>query len=481
MRIHTGTILRRLIFSFSLVSVPLGLGLLLTIYLVADFAILARSSVDNLTLTLEFGESLGNSANEFELRAREHLLLGGDTFIKQLHEEHERIQAYLVGLSHLKFKHSLNELIDDAARTEKEIYSRIVNDDDPERTETREAIRSIRQIKHKFNTINSLSRSQVATEITRLQQAGETSVRTLMFLVVALIVLTLSLAVVFTLRLSRPIEKVDAAIMRLGSGDFKQPIEVDGPEDIKKVASRLEWLRQRLQEIDDQKEKFLLHISHELKSPVASLHEGISLLNEQYVGRLNSKQKEIARILVENVYYLRTLIDNYLNYQSFTLPSRTKDFKEFRLDQLADSVVESVRPICAHKTITFATSFDAARMTGDPELVRLILTNLLSNAVKFSPELTEVELTISESTDNVLLEVADRGPGISDAEREKIFEPFFQGTAAQAEHLQGNGLGLSIVREYVNMHEGDISVVSRYPGSVFRITFPKAQPLGKAA
>ncbi len=474
MNMRSSSILRRLFFSFSLVSVPLALGLLLVLHLMVDFNRLSRSTMDGLSLVLESGEALVESVHKLERNAREYLLLGEQPFFHQLQERHEQVQVHLESLSRINLAEDLDEMIVLADRLENAIFSAIAKDEKPPGANTRGAIRDMAELLDLSRRIYARSSSVLGEGITRLQQTGETNLEVVMSLVIGLFLFTFLLAWGLTVRLSRPIETIDSAIRRMGQGDFQDSIEVDGPYDIKVLASRLEWLRQRLQKIDEEKEAFLLHMSHELKSPVTSLHEGVGLLNEQVAGPLNSKQKGITHILFENIYYLRTLIDNFINYHALALPAREPLHVRFRLDELAGKVIGVVRQTGLNKALSFDVSLREADVVGDPERMRLVLTNLLSNAVKFSPAGSTVALHITECSEGVVLEIADRGPGIPEDEKELVFQPFFQGSAALCEHIQGNGLGLSIVREYVHQHGGQVVIIDRDPGARFRVVMPRA-------
>ena len=108
----------------------------------------------------------------------------------------------------------------------------------------------------------------------------------------------------------------------------------------------------------------------------------------------------------------------------------------------------------------------------DEEKVRVILDNLLSNAVKYSPERGLVSIKLYQERGDAVFEVLDEGPGIPPHERERIFEAFFRGTEDGVAAIKGSGLGLSIVKEYVQLHHGQIEVLEG-PGAHFRIRFPR--------
>jgi len=118
---------------------------------------------------------------------------------------------------------------------------------------------------------------------------------------------------------------------------------------------------------------------------------------------------------------------------------------------------------------------DLADLTvpGDEEKLATIVDNLLSNAVKFSPYGGAVTIRLSKREEQAVLEVIDAGPGIDSEDREKVFEPFYQGRIAPEGYVKGTGIGLSVVAEYVRMHNGTIQIVDGLNGGAhFRVNFP---------
>jgi two-component system sensor histidine kinase GlrK len=115
-------------------------------------------------------------------------------------------------------------------------------------------------------------------------------------------------------------------------------------------------------------------------------------------------------------------------------------------------------------------------VSADAKKLGVIVDNVLSNAIKFSPSGGEVKLTVAQEGDDVVLDVHDSGPGVSAADKERVFEPFYRGGAARDSRIKGTGLGLSIVREYVAAHGGSVHVVDAGSrGGHLRVMLPRAQ------
>jgi two-component system sensor histidine kinase GlrK len=469
---HLGTILRRLFVSLSLVSVPMGAGLVVATYRVEDFAHQTLQGVDDLTVALSSGDAVLRIAEEMELRGADYLLVPEEGYLRLLKQSSAELQRHL---ERLNGHFPAGDVAVAVARTDElrqQLLQRVQTDQDPRREGTREAVREFERLPSLAREVRGLAVSFVSQEFNDLREAGETNVRVLSGLVVGLFGLTLLLVFVFALRLYRPIRRINDAIQRLGTGNFTDPVQVEGPDDIKALAARLEWLRCRLQELNEQKERFLLHMSHELKTPVTSLNEGVQLLQEEVVGPLNAAQQDVTRILYDNVYHLRRLLENFINFQSVGLPHFQPRRQQFRLDELVRSVVDGLELIASRKRVGFDLLLPALTYEGDAERVRLIVSNLLSNAVKFSPQGGKVRFSLSELDGSVRFRVSDQGPGIPPHERERVFEPFYQGQTTSDTPLKGSGLGLSIVKECVDSHGGEIRLRDDLSGTVFELTLP---------
>jgi two-component system sensor histidine kinase GlrK len=137
----------------------------------------------------------------------------------------------------------------------------------------------------------------IETRNNELAERIESARKRLMRLVIAASALAVALALAFGVWLARPFKRLERAIVGLGENRLDVPIDIHGPADIRRVSQQLEWLRLRLTELDADKARFLRHVSHELKTPLAALREGVSLLEDGVTGALNPAQHEVTQIL----------------------------------------------------------------------------------------------------------------------------------------------------------------------------------------
>jgi two-component system sensor histidine kinase GlrK len=313
----------------------------------------------------------------------------------------------------------------------------------------------------------------VQQELQALEETVQTTRQRLIVLALALIPLTLLLAGVFSWMINRPIKQIKAAIQQLGQADLSPLPTISGPHDIVELGREIDWLRQRLQALEEQKLRFLRHVSHELKTPLASLREGVALLNDELAGSLNARQRSIVGIMDSGSRELQKRIEDLIRYGGMVQGGDKPKAAPQQLEAALDAVLARQRLTLAARGIRVEKQLVAEQIHADRNQLETVLDNLLSNAVKFSPEGGRI-LVRSEAADGtVTVWVCDEGEGIPEAERARVFEPFFQGARQPASAVKGSGLGLSIVRESLLAAGGSAEVADLPPwGTCFRLTWP---------
>jgi two-component system, NtrC family, sensor histidine kinase GlrK len=271
----------------------------------------------------------------------------------------------------------------------------------------------------------------------------------------------------------RPLRQVDRAIRELGEGDFGRPITVSGPHDIETLGRQLEWLRHRLKESTDEKNKFLRHMSHELKTPLANIREGTELLLDGSVGQLDVQQQEVAGILRDNGIKLQKLIENLLTFSAWQTHTAALELSEFELKPMVFSVLSQHRLALSNKKIKLQLAISAITVLADEGKLKLVLENLLSNAIKFTPSGGTINVSAGMQGSDLVMDVSDNGPGVHPEDANRIFEAFYQGRRPQGGPVGGTGIGLSVVAECVQAHGGSVELLRHgEPGAHFRMRLP---------
>lgn len=221
-----------------------------------------------------------------------------------------------------------------------------------------------------------------------------------------------------------------------------------------------------------QQQNFLLAITHELKSPLASVKLYLQTILKRDLDRsqqqvfLSNSLKDIERLddLVENVL-LATKLEN----RSFNLPK-----EDINLSVLLDDVVDRMQKNSCKTEIIKTDVQEGLMLHADKFAITNVVTNLLENAIKYSPPCATVQVDLFEKDDNIIFSVADRGPGIPDEEKKRIFNKFYRMGNENTRKTKGTGLGLYIVRSVLQKHNATIKVKDNVPnGTIFEVTFVK--------
>lgn len=290
--------------------------------------------------------------------------------------------------------------------------------------------------------------------------------------VLGAIVLAIALALGFAMWLTRPLRRLERAIVQLGENRLDAPVDIQGPRDLRALGKKLDWLRLRLKELDDDKSRFLRHVSHELKTPLAALREGVALLEDGVAGELSADQGEIARILGHNTVVLQGQIEDLLRFNAAAFDARHLSRRPAALFSLIQNLFDSQRLQWQAKTLHLHIEGDPLVVELDADKLGVALGNLLSNAIRFSPHGGHIRFTLSRHADRARIDIVDEGPGVAAQDRDRIFEPFFRGEQQPEGAVRGTGIGLSIVREYVQAHGGCVDLMPGGKGAHFRIELP---------
>ncbi len=292
--------------------------------------------------------------------------------------------------------------------------------------------------------------------------------------ILAAIAVTIVLALAFGLWLARPLKRLEKAVIGLGENRLDQPIDIRGPTDVRLLGRRLEWLRLRLAELDSDKARFLRHVSHELKTPLAALREGVSLLEDGVAGTLSSSQREVARILRQNTSALQGQIEDLLRFNAAAFEARQLVRHSTELTALIKDLVAQQQLQWLARQLQVVVHGEPLKVEVDAEKLRTALGNLLSNAIRFSPVGATIRFSVTHRPDRACIDILDQGPGVAAVDKSRVFEPFYRGERQPSDAERGSGIGLSIVHEYITAHGGQVELMNDGPGAHFHIELPHA-------
>ena len=290
-----------------------------------------------------------------------------------------------------------------------------------------------------------------------LQENTRSAQQELAWLSAALIPGTLVLVGLFLLLVGRPMRQIDRAIRELGEGDFGRPITVSGPHDIEILGRQLEWLRHRLKESTDEKNKFLRHMSHELKTPLANIREGTELLLDGSVGQLDIQQQEVTGILRDNGVKLQKLIENLLTFSAWQTHTAALELSEFELKPMVFSVLEPASPRAVEQEDQAAARDQRDQRAGRRGQAQARAREPLVERHQVHAERRHDQyrcaactVTISSSTSATMARACIPMTATGSSRR------FTKARRPQGGPVGGTGIGLSVVAECVQAHGGSV-------------------------
>lgn len=325
-----------------------------------------------------------------------------------------------------------------------------------------------------FSTGNYRLIGQNVNEMSEKAAYARTLVEWELLILIPFVIL---LALAFSVFIARPLRQIDEAIYNMGQGKLSSVVRVSGPQNLRYLGSRLDWMRRRLLKLEEQKILFLRHVSHELKTPLTAIREGANLLAEGITGNLNKKQQQIAHILHTSSIQLQKRIEDLLSFSALQADKTALIKQRTNLAQIIASVMKDQNLSIMCRKIKIDLTCPELILECDKQKIGIIIDNLLSNAIKFSPKESCIKISAVQIGQTIQFDIVDSGSGIDSADEDKIFEPFYQGRIKPSSHIRGTGLGLSIAREYALAHGGNIELVKHGgQGAHFRLTLPIRDP-----
>ena len=327
----------------------------------------------------------------------------------------------------------------------------------------------------------NLKTAQIDDLIARNASSFQNSRNLVIGVAVGAIVLALLLGFVLAWSVIGPIQRIDARLAAIASGDFSGHVDVENRDELGGLAANvnrmndeLRRLYTELEETSRHKSEFLASMSHELRTPLNAIIGFSEVLREEMFGPVNEKQAEYLDDIISSGNHLLSLINDVLDLSKVEAGQVELEVGPFSLREALERGVVMVREQATEEgvQVELSAGSDVDVVEGDERRIKQVIFNLLSNAVKFTPAGGEVDVSAIRVNGEVRVSVADTGPGIALGDHERVFEEFQQ-TDAGLERLEGTGLGLALSKRLVELHGGRIWLESELgKGSTFVFTLP---------
>jgi two-component system sensor histidine kinase GlrK len=467
--------LKLILAGFLLAVLPLIFALVNNAYSVHQLATHSQRAVYQAVQATQNSRFLIEQITNMERSVRQFAIIGEPSLLQGYGLAHERFGDTAQRMAVLPLDARQREGLQSLKTRELALFERITQSG-ATRDTIGVAVTELAALSEAAHALDQQGNLLVDREVETMQKMSGEAQRFIIWQLLALVPIALLLVFGAVFLISKPIEQLESAIRKLGEGRFDARITVNGPADLESLGRQLDWLRLRLLDLEEQKTRFLRHVSHELKTPLTALREGVELLSDEVTGKMTAGQFEIARILRQNTLRLQKLIEDLLSYHSAQFHTSALSFTTFTLKALAARVAQQHSLAMRAKNLNLNLSASEFEIEADEKKIEAVIDNLLSNAIKFSPPGGTIKVQLRKRGADAVVDVMDEGPGIPDADRGRIFEPFFQGNTEYTGPVKGTGLGLAIVQEYVNAHGGSIEIIDDgNPGAHLRVILPTRQ------
>jgi len=243
-------------------------------------------------------------------------------------------------------------------------------------------------------------------------------------------------------------------------------------EKIKGATNELTEKNEALLRLNRTKSDFIAKISHELRTPLTSIKGAMDYLSVKLAMRGKADVEDLSvffEVIKKNAERLIRLVNNVLDYERIELGAFEMRFHEVNLRDIFEEVITGLRSEALQKKVNIRLEAEDLMVYADEDRMKQVLINLISNALNFSPESSEIVVSLQEEADHAYVSVSDSGSGIGEGEREHIFRQFYSKGIKN-----GTGLGLAICKSIIDAHNGEIGVESGAgKGSCFYFRIPK--------
>ncbi len=273
-------------------------------------------------------------------------------------------------------------------------------------------------------------------------------------------------------RLSKPVQVLTRAHERVQEGDFSVRLPDNQPGEMGELMRSFNDMTETLGSTAYLQKDFISSISHEFKTPIASIRGFAKLL--QMPGLTEEQKAEYISMIAQESDRLSRLSETLLRLSALEQQTALASLSDFSLDEQLRQVILRLEPNWSQKDIGWQLDLNEVSIHSDQELLNQVWINLLQNAIKFSPEGSDIAVRVFREG-NAIVEIEDHGCGMTEEAQKRIFDKFYQ--ADKSRKQEGVGLGLSLVKRIVDMMGGTVTVTSEVNvGSTFRVELPVSPP-----
>ncbi|MFP3391583.1 sensor histidine kinase [Brevibacillus sp. SIMBA_040] len=269
----------------------------------------------------------------------------------------------------------------------------------------------------------------------------------------------------------RPLQLLTRATQRMAKGDFRVVLHTNRSDEIGQLTRSFNTMAADLGKLDMIRRRFVSDVSHEIQSPLTSIKGFTQVLMHNPIDE--QSRRRLLSIIEEESNRLSRLCGDLLELSSLEHEHLRLSPQTFRLDEQLRQAVIRLEPQWAAHHLNMRLQLESIFIYADEDKLNQVWINLIGNSIKFSDDQGVINIEAVRKGQNVLVNIRNGGIGIPEGEISQIFKPFYKVDKARDRNVSGNGIGLSIVKQIVDLHQGQIDVSSKpETGTTFSLTFP---------
>ena len=318
----------------------------------------------------------------------------------------------------------------------------------------------------------------LAQNVTSIENTVESLGDSMIFFCCIILIIICMLSVGLSIAITAPLEEFKQTASEISKGNFKKRITSKGLSEFVQVGNSMNYMCDELSLIEERRRKFVSDVSHELKTPMASIKLVCDCITQSDYNP--DMVKEFLGDMSEEVDRLTRIVERLLELTKLDGKVSELNLQECDIKVLLNQIVRKLSEIAKESDITIYRDFvdnEYSKLLIDEDKIYEALYNVVDNAIKYSHSGGYVKIDAKENENFVVISIEDTGDGIPDSEKEHIFDRFYRLDNSRSRETGGTGLGLSIAKEAINMHGGSIEILDgKDRGSIFKIFLPLLKP-----
>ena len=254
---------------------------------------------------------------------------------------------------------------------------------------------------------------------------------------------------------------------------------IELPDELEEIQKRMNHLKRESEknerlakENEQRKEELIVYLAHDIKTPLTSMIGYLSLLDE-INDMPKKKQQKYISIALEKSYRLEELINELFDIARFNSEKIILEKEELDLNLMLEQIIDDFYPTLKDVNKSIQLKYEEhIHIVADPDKLSRVFNNLIKNAISYSKEDSEILITLKKNTEEVVVEVINKGKQVSEEKLNKLFEKFYRLDSSRTSKTGGSGLGLAIAKEIVELHNGTIMAESNEVETTFRVKLP---------